>query len=82
MSRSHRRLTNACLSERPPSGYVIRPTVRGPPGFLRCSSLTGSFDIDPALMGGCAETGYLSSQTSSMRAPLKTLLIMIVNPLT
>jgi hypothetical protein len=56
--------------------------LRGPIGFLRCPSLTGSFDIDPALMGGCAETGYLSSQTSSMRAPLKTLLVIIVNPLT
>jgi hypothetical protein len=31
---------------------------------------------------GSADTGYLSSQTSSMRQPLVMLLTMIVNPFT
>ena len=35
-----------------------------------------------ALLAGSAETGYLSSQTSSMRAPLEMLLTMIVSPFT
>jgi len=34
----------------------------------------------PALMADSADTGYLSSQTSSMRQPLVMLLTMIVNP--
>ena|SRR6516164_1906101 len=36
----------------------------------------------PGLLAGCADTGYLSSQTSSMRQPLVMLLTMIVNPFT
>jgi hypothetical protein len=36
----------------------------------------------PALLDGCAGSGYLSSQTSSMRQPLVMLLTMIVNPFT
>src|SRR6516162_375650 len=36
----------------------------------------------PALLAGSADTGYLSSQTSSMRQPLVILLTMIVNPFT
>src|SRR6516165_1706077 len=36
----------------------------------------------PALLAGSANTGYLSSQTSSMRQPLVMLLTMIVNPFT
>jgi hypothetical protein len=35
-----------------------------------------------ALLAGSADTGYLSSQTSSMRQPLVMLLTMIVNPFT
>jgi hypothetical protein len=51
-------------------------------GSFAAQASRGVSTLTPALMGGCAEAGYLSSQTSSMRAPLKTLLIMIVNPLT
>ena len=36
----------------------------------------------PALLDRSADTGYLSSQTSSMRQPLVMLLTMIVNPFT
>jgi hypothetical protein len=41
-----------------------------------------SAPASPALLDGAGDTGYLSSQTSSMRQPLVMLLTMIVNPFT
>jgi hypothetical protein len=42
----------------------------------------GDADPGPAADASSLREGYLSSQTSSMRQPLKMLLIMIVCPLT